>query len=410
MSKTVLELQDERGLLRTKADEMVALMKTEKRKMTAEESEEFKGITVGIDTLSKEIELAEVRGVDKAKVEVKPVEQKRNMKEFSLLGAIRAKVEGRKLDEAAELVNKMGRESFRNSGLTIEGDIVLPVEYRADILAGTATAGQEVVTEQKMALLEPLRESLVTAQAGATLLTGLVGDVSIPVYAGTTALWKGEVAAAVDGGGAFSEVTMVPKRLTAFINISKQFLLQDTVAAEAMLMKDIVNAVAGKLESTIFGKADISATQPLGLFFTAPTTYIGAASWANVVGLETAVDTSNALVGNLKYITNAPAKGKLKTTVKAANNAIFLMSDDGTMNGYPVLCTNHVASGLQVGVDEYGIVFANWADLIIGQWGGFDLTVDPYTLAKTGQVQIVINAFFDAKFRRTASYKTGSLK
>jgi len=138
------------------------------------------------------------------------------------------------------------------SGLGYSGDIVIPMELRADITAGTATAGQEVVTEQKLAILEPLRASLVSVQAGATFLTGLIGDVSIPTYGGTSALWKGEVAAAEDGAGAFSEVTLSPKRLTAYIDISKQFLIKDSAAAEAMLMNDIINAVSGKLEATIF--------------------------------------------------------------------------------------------------------------------------------------------------------------
>ena len=116
----------------------------------------------------------------------------------------------------------------RKSGQAFTGDIQLPVELRA-ITAGTATAGQEVVAEDKIGLIEPLRESLVLVKAGATFLTGLVGDVSIPVYTGSNATWKGETAAADNGQGTFSEVTLSPKRLTTFIDISKQFLNQDSV-------------------------------------------------------------------------------------------------------------------------------------------------------------------------------------
>ena len=38
-------------------------------------------------------------------------------------------------------------------------------------------------------------------------------------------------------------------------------------------------------------------------------------------------------------------------------------------------------------------------ELVIGQWGGYDITVDPYTKAADGQVRLVINAYFDAKLR-----------
>lgn len=408
MKKTLIELQDERFALKQKADGMVALAETESRKMTETEESEFRNLAKEIRLLNDMIAIAEVeeRTGEGNEVNVK-VKQNRSM-ELNLIKSIRSIADGGTLSPEMAKVVEAGREEMRRSGLSASGNLLIPVDYRADIVAGTGTAGQEVVAESKMNILEPLRAALVTAQAGATLMTGLVGDVSIPTYAGTTAAWKGEVVTATDGAGAFGEVTLAPKRLTAYINISKQFLIQDSASANEMLMRDIINAVSGKLEATIFGKENVSSTQPLGLFYTAPTTK-GAVSWANMVKLETLVDTANALNGNLSYITNAPARGILKTTPKVTAQAQYMI-EGNTMNGYPVHVTNHVASGLQVGTDEYGIVFANWADLIIGQWGSIDLTIDPYTLAKTAQVQIVINAYFDAKFRRTESYATGSLK
>ena len=66
------------------------------------------------------------------------------------------------------------------------------------------------------------------------------------------------------------------------------------------------------------------------------------------------------------------------------------------VNGYPVLCTSAVAGK--------GIVYGNFADLVIGQWGGIDLTVDPYTQAANGKVRLVINAYFDAKPRRAEAF------
>ena len=39
-----------------------------------------------------------------------------------------------------------------------------------------------------------------------------------------------------------------------------------------------------------------------------------------------------------------------------------------------------------------------------------DLTVDPFTQASNGKVRLVINAYFDAKPRRAASFVTASVK
>ena len=132
-----------------------------------------------------------------------------------------------------------------------------------------------------------------------------------------------------------------------------------------MLLRDIVNAVSSKLENTIFGSAAGSATQPAGFFATAPAIN-GVATYGNIVAMETAVDTANAL-GTAKYICNAGAKGVLKTTPKVAGQPVYIMGENGEMNGYPCLCTNHVAKQLQVGVNEFGVVFGDWSQYVIGQ-------------------------------------------
>ena len=175
-----------------------------------------------------------------------------------------------------------------------------------------------------------------------------------------------------------------------------------------MLLNDIVNAITLKLEQTIFGTVVGSTTQPAGFFATAPTVN-GVATFANVVAAETSVDTAN-LLKNGKYITQAGGRAVLKTTVKAANTAEYLMDKDGTVNGYPCLISNSVAKNLQVGVNEFGVVFGDWSQFIIGQWGAIDLVVDGTSQAIYGNVRIVVNAYFDAKPRNANAFKTISIK
>lgn len=401
--KTLAELIERRKVLVAEMESIVATGKTEVRKLSTVETRAFDAAKVELTALDADIAKRNQTPPGPTKIEMKT-----EAKNFSLLKAVRSAVNNEAFDEATLNFINAGKEEMRKSNVESTGRIVLPFEHRAIIQAGAAGSGQENISEEKLNIIEPLRAALVTVQAGATFMTGLKGDISIPAYAGSTALWKGEGVTAVDGAGATSEVTMTPKRLTAFIDISKQFLAQDSTGAEDLFMADIVAAISGKLEATIFGKEDVSATQPLGMFFAAPSIK-GSASWANIVGLETAVDTANALK-TCKYITNAAGRGILKKTPKVANQALYLMDPDGTLNSYPTLVTNHVASALQVGGDEYGIVFGNWADLLIGQWGGLDITVDTVTRAHLAEVRIVINAYFDAVQRRTASFKTGSLK
>lgn len=376
--------------------------KAEKRKLNQTETRALEAYKNEIKQL--DAELANKTGV--------PPIQNRSMKsekaQFSLLKAIRSAAENKTQDEVSAAIIEAGREEMRKSNLSFTGGIQIPTETRATIAAQASNSGIEAIAEQKMSFIEPLRANLVAVQAGATMLTGLVGDVSMPTYAGTSALWKGENAAAVDGAGATGEVTLAPKRLTTFIKISKMFLAQDSINAEAMLMADIIKSISDKLESTIFGKAAGSSTQPAGLFYSTPSIN-GTATWANIVALETAVDTANALK-TACYITNAAGRGILKKIVKVSNMPTYLMDLDGKMNGYPVLVSNHVATGLQSGQDEEGIIFGNFADLLIGQWGALDLTIDPFSAAGTGEIVVTVNAYFDVQLRRSASFKTGSIK
>ena len=43
--------------------------------------------------------------------------------------------------------------------------------------------------------------------------------------------------------------------------------------------------------------------------------------------------------------------------------------------------------------------FGVWSNLIVGQWGGIELTVDPYSLSTTGATRIVALAELDVCVR-----------
>ena len=422
---TILELTDQRTILLDQNKAMMAAAEAETRKLNDVEDRTFTDNLKAIEGFTKQITEAKRENAQEGrKLNGSNILIKNNMeKRFSLIQAINSKLEGRNHSDVSLSIFTRGQEEMRHSGLTHSGDIVLPTEYRADILAGTATAGAEIVAEQKMAILPPLENKLVLVQAGATFLQGLVGNPSIPSYSGTTVLWKTEVESAADGAGTFGEVNLSPKRLTAYLDVSRLFLAQDSVGAEKMLLDNIASAVAQKLESTILGVAVGSATQPQGMGYKITTGADTKAvsivpGWEDIVALETAVDIANAANGKLGYITNAGGRGILKTIQKtyfldpslgyALPGAAALL-DGGIMNGYPAYVTNGCSK--IAGDDDAGdlLVFGNWADLCIGQWGGYDITIDPYTVAKEGKVRIVVNAYFDAKgLRGTASTGSGT--
>lgn len=388
-----LELLDKKELLQKRAEEIISGAEKEVRKLNAGEQVEFDALTKEVADIDIQIRKIEEDNLKQT------THTTNTMEKFSLLKAINDVANNRQLDERAQEVVGAGIAEMRKAGQSYSGQIVLPIEERADIKATVATAGQENVAEDKLGILEPLRASLVLAQAGASYMTGLVGNVSIPVYSGSNVGWAGEVDAASNGGGTFSEVNLEPKRLTAYIDVSKQFLIQDSNSAEEMLKRDIVSAIANKLEATILGSEAGDAKKPAGML-NGVTADAANVTYKDIVKMEADLEAKNVR-GNIKFIVSPSAKADLKTTDKGTDTGKYLM-EGNEVNGYPVLSTSAVAGK--------GVIFGNFADLVIGQWGGIDLTVDPYTQAANGKVRLVINAYFDAKPRRAEAFVKKVLK
>lgn len=389
-----LTLKDKREQLKIKAESLLNEARKEARKLSVDEESEYNDLCKQIADVDNELRDLNNKLNNK--------EIKTTMKEnFSLLKAVRAIANNQTLDERSQEVVNAGIAEMRKSGQSYSGQIVLPVEERADIQATKAGKGQEIVAEDKLNILAPLRDALVLSAAGANFMTGLVGNVSIPTYSGSTVGWAGEVDAASDGAGTFGEVELSPKRLTAYVDISKQFLIQDSVSAEALLRKDIVDALSNKLEATILGAVAGDATKPAGLF-AGVTADTAAITFADILKMEQNLEEAN-VSGNIKFIASPAAKAVLRTTaVGGTKSDLRMLMEGNEIDGIPTLVTN--------GMTAKGLILGNFNDLVIGQWGGIDLTVDPYTQAANGKIRLVVNAYFDAKPQRAASFVTKVLK
>ena len=310
---------------------------------------------------------------------------------FSLLKTIADVVNNRGINEESLEVIAKGSEEMRKSGLSFSGQIQLPTEYRAaGIVAGEATFGKEAIQTDKLDVLAPLRGKSILNEVGATVLTGLVGNVSIPMYSGSTCGWKGELEAADDGKGGFSSVELSPKRLTAYIDISKQFLAQESVGAEEMLMNDINNALIAKLEQTIFGTEAGDANKPAGLFNSAA---VEAPSYAAVCNAEATLED---YAGEKVYVMSPSARASFKqTTVSGTKSDLRMLCENNEVGGYRVVTSSNVA--------DKCYALGDFSELVVASWGAIDIVVDPYTLATKNAIRLVINGYFDAKLRRSGA-------
>ena len=315
-------------------------------------------------------------------------------KQFSLLKAINDIANNRSLDAVSQAVINAGADEMRSAGQSFSGQIQLPVESRAAV---TVTDEHDDVIEVQFAdLLTPLRAKNVLVAAGAKYMSGLIGDVQVPIMGAGNVTWEGEVASAKEAGYTFTSKKLQPKRLTAYVDISKQFLVQDSIGAEQAIRADIVAAINSKLESTILGSAQGSTTTPAGIFYGQTPKKI--TTFKDICDLEASIEDAN-VIGECKYVMSNKAKAALRNMPKSSKSTQLVM-ENGEVDGTPVLNTSNV--------EAQNIAYGDWNNLAIGQWGSIDLVVDPYTLAKDGQVRIVINAFFDAVTLRPEAFAFGT--
>lgn len=376
----ILELQEQSLELRNQLAELIANGQKEERELNEDETSKIAEIRSQIDDINAQIEAIEK---ENRNIEIKNNKEEKENRTMSLVKLINTVIEGRNFTEDEAKAIAEARADFAKSGLSPKGQIV----YRS-IAATVEGAGKENVAEDKWNLEVAVRNNLVATKMGADFVGGLVGDVSIPQYAGSTVKWKGETSTADDGAGEFTEVTLAPKRLTATVDVSKQFLLQDSNDAEAILIRDLASAVAEKLDQTIFGAGAGDANTPAGIFNgVAAEKAIADMTYDDVLTLEETVELANG--SNYMFLVNPKVKFALKGTQMA--NGLQMVFAGGEIDGYKTISSNSV-------VDK-GIVCMDPRELVIGQWGAYDITVDPYTKAADGQVRLVINAYFDAKLR-----------
>ena len=377
----VLELKEKSLELRNQLAELIANGQKEERELNEEETNTMAEIRKSIDEINAQIEEVEKenRNIQKNTI----ITENKEIRTMSLLKMINAVVEGRNFTEDEAKAIAEARADFAKSGISPKGQIA----YRT-IAATVDGAGKENVAEDKWNLEVAVRNNLIATKMGADFVGGLVGDVSIPQYGGSTVRWKGETETAEDGQGAFTEVTLQPKRLTAVLDVSKQFLIQDSNDAEAMLIRDLAAAVAEKLDKTIFGAEGGDGNKPAGLFEgVAAEKALADVTYDDVLTLEEGVELANG--SNYMFIVNPKVKFALKGTQMA--NGLQMVFNGTEIDGYKTISSNSV-------VDK-GMICMDPRELVIGQWSGYDIVVDNYTKAADGQVRLVINAYFDAKVR-----------
>lgn len=362
--------------------------------------DEIEGLDVEIETAEKHEERqrrfaglagASVGGGESAEIE-------KIAKRFSFLKAARSITAGTALDGVEK---EMNDEAVREAeslhlGFDTKNSFSIPASMvRATGQTVTEDSGKfgGKLVSTDINVVEGFIPRLFLEEVGASFLSGLVGNVSLPKFSDYEYKWLSEREKIILKAEEIDGPIMKPKRAGAGVSVSNQLLMQSSVAVENMLYNKLRQAAARALNKAAlngdgnkepFGILNMTGVQLAKAVAEEEMSYEAAVElWGLIAG-------ANADAGNEVFILNSKLAAAAKTTKKDAGSGRFVM-ENGLIDGQKTIVTNLVEelAGLQT------LIYGNFSELYIGQWGGVNFTADTITGASTGEVLLYSNLYAD---------------
>lgn len=273
---------------------------------------------------------------------------------------------------------------------------------RRDLTAGVAGAGGFLVGTENVGFIEMLRNRSVAFRMGVRRLSGLQGNVTVPRQsAAATAAWlANEATDATESQQTFVQMSLTPKNLAAYTEVSRQLLLQSSPGVEGIVTDDIAQVVALAADLAVL-EGSGAAGQPTGLALTAGIGNVaaGAASYAKVLEFQEDVATSNVTPVRGGYVTHATTASILMQKQRFTSTDTPLWEGniwDGQVSGFPGMSSNQLAAGV--------IAFGDWQEGVVGEWGVLEVEVNPYANFKAGIIGVRAIYSLDVAFRRPFAF------
>ena len=347
---------------------------------------------------------------------------------YSMVRAINAvlnsnwKEAGFELEVSNDIAKRMGKDT---QGFFMPTNI--PFAERAQYAVGTAgsgTTGGTLVQTNLLAgsFIEILRNKARVLQLGATILSGLVGNVDIPRQTGASStFWVTEGGNLTESEATFDKISLALKTIGTYSAITRQMLLQSTPDIEMLARADLIAQIALGIDAAALYGAG-SGGAPTGIAnISGIGSVVGGTNGASLtidhlIDLETAITSQNAPEDSLAYLANAKTVGWLKKLKSTTGQYLWTnlpngqrSGTPGEINGYPVARTNQARSNLTKGSSSgvcSELTFGNWSELLIGEWGTLEIVPNPYdaTLFKQGGVLLRAMQSLDIGVRHAASF------
>jgi len=341
---------------------------------------------------------------------------KSEQREYSLIRAIKAASSGdwREAGYEREISDEIAHRSGKEArGFYVPANINWGQrdQTKSPTSAGGFLVGTDHLADQ---FIEALYGRLTVASLGARIMQGLKGDVAIPKLSAsvTNSAFVAEGSAPSEGAATFAQVTMSPKTLAAYVDVSRRLMQQSDPSVEQVLRNDIINTFARRIDdAAIEGGA---TNGPSGIIANGSTNVVamganGAAiTYAKVVEMMKAVEEDNAIINSSAFLTNPKVIAALRTTARQANGVEgnFIMDANQSILGTNVASSTVVPSDLTKGTGSNlsAMVYGDFSQIMIGFWSGVDVVVDQSSLSTSGGTRLAFFQDLDVALRYPESF------
>ena len=410
---------------------IVDAAKAENRDLTADETKNFDALQTEIDDLTGNITRAEKFEANEALIasrnaapvttETTDGEAKEKGAIFSRASLVKAlrtvnPANGAKLEGAEKELHEIGMQENRDAKVeTPSNSVAIPLAYLSRATQQTVTQdsgsyGGALVQNQAPRIVEPLRPRLAFEDLGATFLTGLSGgNLPLVVASDFDMVFLAEGAAITPQKKTYAGPTLAPKRAGGATDITNQLLMQSSTDVEVLVRNGIVQGFLKLLHSScINGAGGVAPTGLLsysGVNAAAATSGV-AATWAQIVELQALIEEDNATDMSLGYLMHPKLKAALKQIKKDAGSGRFLLDGD-TVDGYRYISTSLVPvldDGGDPAKTVYPLIYGDFSQMVIGQWGSVNVTINPYSADLSDSVRLVLNTHADMQIANPAAF------
>jgi len=393
-------IREEIGEVKVALDALENLVSDENRDFSEEEKVSFdtnmERLTELVDELPKVEKEEEIRmkaaNLGGSPVVTESKEEKEIVREFSFGKAVRAAY-GEKLDGVELEMAQEGQKEMNAIGRSANGVVIPSMILNRAVITENGTSGIET-----QSFVDAVYANTILDDLGVTRVSTTT-DQRIPILGAVTTQWEGETDAAADGGSAMTKKDLAPRRVASYVDYSKQASMQHNESLESALRNSIAQSLGSKIEYAVF--TDDSTNGAYNYLGNGKTPVTNANITNLMMALVEEVQSNNHNRGNLGFAISNDLFNEVYTAAQVSGvNPLII---DEAIMGVKAKFSNQIAD-----ITNPAVYYGDFSKVMIAQFGGVEILVDPYTQAISGTNRLILNSYFDMKLVQDAAISVGT--